>query len=51
MNELTVEALINLLKQFDPLLNVVAAIRSDDDYQPVVDATYNEHGDIELVFE
>ncbi|MFD0587748.1 hypothetical protein ACFQZE_07015 [Paenibacillus sp. GCM10027627] len=51
MNEYTVGALIKLLSQFDQDANIVAAIRTDDDYRAIVDAQYNEHGEVELIFE
>ncbi|ALS22234.1 hypothetical protein [Paenibacillus naphthalenovorans] len=51
MNENTVGALINLLKQFNPDANIVIAVRAEDDYQPIVDAQYNENGDVELILE
>lgn len=51
MNEYTVGALIFLLNQFDHDANIVIAVRTDDDYQSIVDAKYNEYGDVELIME
>jgi hypothetical protein len=51
MNEYTVSALIHLLKQFDPNANIVIDLDQNGDYEPIIDAQYNEHGDVEIVFQ
>lgn len=50
MIEYTVGALVNLLKQFDQSANIVIDVDQNGDYKPIIDAEYNEHGEVEILF-